>query len=143
MSRMGLNVVLGMQGDDEHYYKTHACAKHYGVHSGPEPLRHEFNAVVSMRDLWETYLPAFETLVVKGNVREVMCAYSAYEGEPCCASNRLLVDILRNRWGFDGMVVSDCDAINDFYVKGRHETHPDAAAASADAVLTGTDLECG
>ena len=96
-----------------------------------------------MRDLWETYLPAFETLVVKGNVREVMCAYSAYEGEPCCASNRLLVDILRNRWGFDGMVVSDCDAINDFYVKGRHETHPDAAAASADAVLTGTDLECG
>lgn len=75
MSRMGLNVVLGMQGDDEHYYKTHACAKHYGVHSGPEPLRHEFNAVVSMRDLWETYLPAFETLVVKGNVREVMCAY--------------------------------------------------------------------
>lgn len=143
MSKMGLNVVLGMQGDDEHYYKTHACAKHYGVHSGPEPLRHEFNAVVSMRDLWETYLPAFETLVVKGNVREVMCAYSAYEGEPCCASNRLLVDILRNRWGFDGMVVSDCDAINDFYVKGRHETHPDAATASADAVLTGTDLECG
>ncbi len=143
MSRMGLNVVLGMQGDDKHYYKTHACAKHYGVHSGPEPLRHEFNAVVSMRDLWETYLPAFETLVVKGNVREVMCAYSAYEGEPCCASNRLLVDILRNRWGFDGMVVSDCDAINDFYVKGRHETHPDAATASADAVLTGTDLECG
>ena len=86
MSRMGLNVVLGMQGDDEHYYKTHACAKHYGVHSGPEPLRHEFNAVVSMRDLWETYLPAFETLVVKGNVREVMCAYSAYEGEPCCVT---------------------------------------------------------
>ena len=120
--RMGVAVVKGLQGDDPKYFKTHACAKHYGVHSGPEPLRHEFNAVVSMRDLWETYLPAFETLVVKGNVREVMCAYSAYEGEPCCASNRLLVDILRNRWGFDGMVVSDCDAINDFYVKGRHET---------------------
>ena len=143
MSRMGLNVVRGMQGDDDKYYKTHACAKHYGIHSGPEPLRHEFNAVVSMRDLWETYLPAFETLVVDGNVREVMCAYSAYEGEPCCSSDRLLIDILRNRWGFDGLVVSDCDAINDLYVPGRHESHPDAATASADAVLSGTDLECG
>ena len=143
MSRMGLNVVKGMQGNDDKYYKTHACAKHYGVHSGPEPLRHEFNAVVPMRDLWETYLPAFETLVVDGNVREVMCAYSAYEGEPCCSSDRLLIDILRNRWGFDGIVVSDCDAINDLYVPGRHESHADAATASADAVLTGTDLECG
>lgn len=143
MSRMGLNVVKGMQGDDEKYYKTHACAKHYGVHSGPEPLRHEFNAVVSMRDLWETYMPAFETLVVDGNVREVMCAYSAYEGDPCCSNERLLIDILRNRWGFDGLVVSDCDAINDLYVPGRHESHEDAASASADAVLSGTDLECG
>ena len=143
MSRMGLNVVKGMQGDDDKYYKTHACAKHYGVHSGPEPLRHEFNAVVSMRDLWETYMPAFEALVVDGNVREVMCAYSAYEGDPCCSNERLLIDILRNRWGFDGLVVSDCDAINDLYVPGRHESHEDAASASADAVLTGTDLECG
>ena len=80
MSRMGLNVVLGMQGDDKDYFKTHACMKHYAVHSGPEPLRHQFNAVVSMRDLWETYLPAFKTAVVDGNVQEVMCAYSAYEG---------------------------------------------------------------
>ena len=143
LSRMGLNVVLGMQGNDKKYFKTHACAKHYAVHSGPEPLRHQFNAVVSMRDLWETYLPAFKTLVVEGNVQEVMCAYSAYEGDPCCASERLLVDILRNRWGYDAIILSDCDAINDFYVPGRHNTHPDAATADADAVLHGTDLECG
>ena len=143
MSRMGLNVVLGMQGDDKDYFKTHACMKHYAVHSGPEPLRHQFNAVVSMRDLWETYLPAFKTAVVDGNVQEVMCAYSAYEGDPCCANDRLLVDILRNRWGYKGIILSDCDAINDFYVPGRHGTHPDAATASADAVLHGTDLECG
>ena len=143
MSRFGLNVVLGMQGDDKDYFKTHACAKHYAVHSGPEPLRHQFDARVSMRDLWETYLPAFKTLVVEGNVQEVMCAYSAYEGDPCCTSERLLVDILRNRWGYDGIILSDCDAINDFYFPGRHNTHPDAATADADAVLHGTDLECG
>ncbi len=142
-SRMGVNVVLGMQGNDDKYFKTHACAKHYAVHSGPEPLRHQFNAVVSGRDLWETYLPAFKALVVEGNVQEVMCAYSAYEGDPCCANDRLLVDILRNRWGFDGILLTDCDAINDFFVPGRHNSHPDAATASADAVLHGTDLECG
>ena len=142
-SRMGVNVVLGMQGTDKDYFKTHACAKHYAVHSGPEPLRHQFNAVVSGRDLWETYLPAFKALVVEANVQEVMCAYSAYEGEPCCASDKLLVDILRNRWGYDGIILSDCDAIDDFYVPGRHNTHADAASASADAVLHGTDLECG
>ena len=142
-SRMGVNVVKGMQGTDTDYFKTHACAKHYAVHSGPEPLRHQFNAVVSGRDLWETYLPAFKALVVEGNVQEVMCAYSAYEGDPCCTSDRLLVDILRNRWGYKGIILSDCDAINDFYVPGRHNTHADAASASADAVLSGTDLECG
>ncbi|MCQ2157344.1 MAG: glycoside hydrolase family 3 C-terminal domain-containing protein [Bacteroidales bacterium] len=142
-SRMGVNVVRGMQGDDDDYFKTHACAKHYAVHSGPEPLRHQFNAVVSGRDLWETYLPAFKALVVEGNVQEVMCAYSAYEGEPCCASGTLLQDILRDKWGYDGIILSDCDAIDDFYVPGRHNTHADAASASADAVLHGTDLECG
>ena len=143
MSRMGVNVVKGMQGDDPDHYKTHACAKHYAVHSGPEPLRHQFNAVVSGRDLWETYLPAFKALVVEAGVQEVMCAYSAYEGEPCCANDRLLVDILRNRWGYDGIILSDCDAIDDFFVPGRHNTHADAATASTDAVLHGTDLECG
>ena len=143
MSQMGLNVVRGMQGDDKDYFKTHACVKHYAVHSGPEPLRHQFNAVTSMRDLFETYLPAFKTAVIEGNVQEVMCAYSAYEGDPCCANNRLLVEILRNRWGYNGIVLTDCDAIRDFYVPGRHDTHPDAATADADAVLHGTDLECG
>lgn len=140
---LGVQTVLGMQGNDDRYFKTHACAKHYAVHSGPEPLRHTYNASVSMRDLWETYLPAFKSLVKKGNVREVMCAYNRYEGKPCCTSDRLLVDILRRKWGYDAIVLTDCDAINNFYNKGQHETHPDPLSASVDAVLNGTDLECG
>ncbi len=140
---LGVQTVLGMQGTDDRYFKTHACAKHYAVHSGPEPLRHRYNATVSMRDLWETYLPAFKALVQKGNVREVMCAYNRYEGVPCCTSDRLLVDILRRKWGYDAIVLTDCDAINNFYNKGQHETHPDPLSASVDAVMNGTDLECG
>ena len=140
---LGVQNVLGMQGNDDKYFKTHACAKHYAVHSGPEPLRHSYDASVSMRDLWETYLPAFKALVQKGNVREVMCAYNRYEGEPCCTSDRLLVDILRRKWNYDGIVLTDCDAINNFYNKGQHETHPGPLEASVDAVLNGTDLECG
>lgn len=140
---LGVQTVLGMQGNDDRYFKTHACAKHYAVHSGPEPLRHTYDASVSMRDLWETYLPAFKALVTKGNVREVMCAYNRYEGIPCCTSDRLLVDILRRKWDYDGIVLTDCDAINNFYNKGQHETHPDPLSASVDAVLNGTDLECG
>ena len=140
---LGVQNVLGMQGNDDKYFKTHACAKHYAVHSGPEPLRHTYDASVSMRDLWETYLPAFKALVQKGNVREVMCAYNRYEGEPCCTSDRLLVDILRRKWGYDGIVLTDCDAINNFYNKGQHETHAGPLEASVDAVLNGTDLECG
>jgi len=140
---LGVQTVLGMQGNDDRYFKTHACAKHYAVHSGPEPLRHTYDASVSMRDLWETYLPAFKALVQKGNVREVMCAYNRYEGVPCCTSDRLLVDILRRKWDYDSIVLTDCDAINNFYNKGQHETHPDPLSASVDAVLNGTDLECG
>ena len=140
---LGVQNVLGMQGNDDKYFKTHACAKHYAVHSGPEPLRHTYDASVSMRDLWETYLPAFKALVQKGNVREVMCAYNRYEGIPCCTSDRLLVDILRRKWGYDGIVLTDCDAINNFYNKGQHETHAGPLEASVDAVLNGTDLECG
>ena len=142
-SVMGKAAVNGLQGDDPDYYKSHACAKHYAVHSGPESLRHSFNAVVSLRDLWETYLPAFEALVTEADVREVMGAYNRYDGEPCCSNDALLVDILRDRWDYQGMVVSDCGAISDFYRKGAHETHADAASASADAVITGTDVECG
>ncbi|MBO7570169.1 MAG: glycoside hydrolase family 3 C-terminal domain-containing protein [Bacteroidaceae bacterium] len=140
---LGVQTVLGMQGDDDKYLKTHACAKHYAVHSGPEPQRHSFNASVSMRDLWETYLPAFKALVKKGNVREVMCAYNRYEGVPCCTSDRLLVDILRRKWNYDAIVLTDCDAINNFYNRGQHETHKGPLEASVDAVLNGTDLECG
>ena len=140
---LGVQTVLGMQGNDSRYFKTHACAKHYAVHSGPEPLRHSMNVEPTNRDLWETYLPAFKALVKKANVREVMCAYQRFEGKPCCTSDRLLIDILRNKWGYDGLVVTDCDAINNFFNKGQHETHPDGLSASVDAVLNGTDLECG
>ena len=140
---LGVQTVLGMQGNDKRYYKTHACAKHYAVHSGPEPLRHSMNVEPTNRDLWETYLPAFKALVKKGNVREVMCAYQRFEGKPCCASDRLLIDILRNKWGYDAIVLTDCDAVNNFFNKGQHETHKDGLSASVDAVLNGTDLECG
>ena len=143
MSVLGVANVKGMQGDDKKYYKTHACAKHYAVHSGPESQRHRYDAVVSMRDLWETYLPAFKALVQEGNVQEVMCAYNRYEGVPCCASERLLINILREKWGYKAILLTDCDAINNFYNKNQHGTHPDAASASVDAVLNGTDLECG
>jgi len=143
--RMGLRVVKGLQGERANgYYKLHACAKHYAVHSGPEKTRHHFNIEdLPARDLWETYLPAFKTLVQQGDVQQVMCAYQRFEGDPCCGSNRLLHQILRDEWGFKGLVVSDCGAITDFWGKGRHEVSTDAAAASAKAVLSGTDVECG
>lgn len=145
--RMGVAVVKGLQGDDPNYMKTHACAKHYAVHSGPEWNRHEFDVEVSPRDLYLTYLPAFEALVKEANVQEVMCAYNRFEGKPCCSSDKLLIDILRNSWGYQHIILSDCGAIDDFWQKDkrtpRHETHPDAESASADAVLSGTDLECG
>ena len=142
-SVVGLQTVLGMQEKTGKYYKTHACAKHYAVHSGPEPLRHSMDVSVSMRDLWETYLPAFKTLVVDGDVREVMGAYQRYEGVPCTMSDRLLVDILRDKWDYDGLVVTDCDAINNYFNRGQHMTHPDPVHAAADALKHGTDLECG
>lgn len=146
-SVLGVEVVKGLQclDENEKYDKMHACAKHYAVHSGPEWNRHEFDAKnIKPRDLYETYLPAFEALVKEADVKEVMCAYNRFEGEPCCGSDELLISILREEWGYDGIVVSDCWAINDFYRKEHsHQTHPDAESASADAVLSGTDLECG
>ena len=143
--QMGMAVVRGLQGpEDTKYDKLHACAKHFAVHSGPEWNRHSFDAEnIDPRDLWETYLPAFKDLVQKAHVKEVMCAYNRFEGEPCCGSNRLLMQILRDEWGYKGIVVSDCGAISDFYRPGTHETHPDKEHASAAAVRTGTDLECG
>ena len=142
-SRLGVAAVKGLQGDDPDYFKTYACAKHFAVHSGPEWNRHSYDASVSARDLRETYLPAFKALVDEGNVRQVMCAYNAYEGDPCCGSSRLMLEILRDEWGYDGMVVSDCWGINDFYLPDNHGTHPTPESAAADAVIHSTDLECG
>jgi beta-glucosidase len=142
-ARMGVAAVKGLQGNDAKYFKSHACAKHYAVHSGPEWNRHKFDVTPSIRDLRETYLPAFESLVREANVREVMCAYNRVDHLPCCGSKPLLTDILRNEWKYKGIVVTDCGAINDFYAKGRHETHENASSASAHAVRSGTDLECG
>lgn len=144
-SLLGVAAVQGLQGPSGgEYDKIHACAKHFAVHSGPEWNRHSFDAKnIKQRDLYETYLPAFEALVKDGNVREVMCAYNRFEGDPCCGSDQLLMQILRRKWGFEGIVVADCGAIADFYKIGAHQTHADAAQASATAVRAGTDLDCG
>jgi beta-glucosidase len=138
---LGKNFVAGLQGDDKTYLKAAACAKHFAVHSGPESSRHTYNASVSNYDLWDTYLPAFHELVVNANVAGVMCAYNAFEGQPCCGNDIVLTDILRNQWKFTGYVTSDCWAIADFY--NHHKTHPDAAHAAADAVIHSTDVDCG
>ncbi|GAB2713091.1 glucan 1,4-alpha-glucosidase [Hymenobacter frigidus] len=138
--QLGSALVKGFQGDDPKYLKITACAKHFAVHSGPEPSRHVFNAQISDYDLWDTYLPAFRDLIVDAKVASVMCAYNAYAGQPCCGSDKLMNEILYNKWKFKGYVTSDCDGINDFWQ--HHKTDPDAATAAANAVLHGTDLEC-
>jgi len=142
-SVMGTQVVRGLQGpEDAKYRKLWACAKHYAVHSGPEYTRHTANLTdVSPRDLWETYMPAFKTLVKDAKVREVMCAYQRLDDEPCCGSQRLLQTILRDEWGFEYLVVSDCGAVSDFYES--HKSSSDAPHAAAKAVIAGTDVECG
>jgi len=140
-SMLAKSFVRGLQGEDPKYLKAAACAKHYAVHSGPEPSRHVFDVTPTKYDLWDTYLPAFRELVVNANVAGVMCAYNAYASQPCCGSDLLMTDILRNQWKFTGYVTSDCWAIDDFFK--NHKTHPDAAHASADAVLHGTDIDCG
>jgi beta-glucosidase len=140
-ANMGKAFVTGLQGNDPKYLMAAACAKHYAIHSGPEPSRHVFNVEVSDHDLWDTYLPAFRELVVNAKVAGVMCAYNAFKGQPCCGNDLLMNSILRNEWGFTGYVTSDCGAIDDFYM--RHKTHTDAESAAADAVLHGTDVECG
>ena len=145
-ARMGYAVVKGLQGPDSTKYdKLHACLKHYAVHSGPEGTRHQFNARdISWRDLAETYVYAFSDIISRIDVQEVMCAYNRFEDEPCCGSDQLLIQFLREKWGYKGLVVSDCGAIDDFWREGRHGTYlgdPDTAVARA--VRTGTDLECG
>ena len=142
--QLGMAVVRGLQGPaDARVQKAHACAKHFAVHSGPEWSRHTYDARVSERDLRETYLPAFKDLVTKAGVREVMIAYTRFRGVPCGLNDYLINTILRGEWGYEGLVVSDCWAISDVYVPGRHDYSPDAAHAVAAAIHTGTDLECG
>jgi len=145
--KMGQAVVNGLQGksDARGYDKLHACLKHYAVHSGPESTRHYADVSVSMQDLMETYLYAFENIVRTTDVQEIMGAYNRYDGKPCCASDQLLEFFLREKWGYKGLVVSDCGAITDFYSKNykSHNVFEDGASASANAVKTGTDLECG
>ena len=142
--RLGMAVVRGLQGpSDAPVLKAHACAKHFAVHSGPEWSRHSYNAEVSERDLRETYLPAFKDLVTKADVQEVMIAYNRFRGNPCGASDYLVNTILRGEWGYKGLITSDCWAVDDFFVPGRHEYSPDAVHAVAAALHNGTDLECG
>ena len=140
-SRLGVNFVEGMQGDDPDYLQAAACAKHFAVHSGPEDQRHYFNAEVNQQDLWETYLPAFRALVEEAGVEAVMGAYNRTNGEPCCGSKTLLKDILRGKWHFQGHVTSDCWAIKDFH-EGHMVTDGPVDSVSL-AVNNGCDLNCG
>ena len=139
-ARLGVAFVRGLQGKGK-YLKSAACAKHFAVHSGPEALRHEFDAQVSEKDLRETYLPAFEALVKEAKVEAVMGAYNRTNGEPCCGSKRLLADILRGEWGFEGHVVSDCWAISDFHM--HHMVTATAPESAALALKNGCDVNCG
>jgi beta-glucosidase len=139
-SRMGVALVKGLQGDDPAYLKVAACAKHYAVHSGPERLRHRFDAEVSQKDLWETYLPAFHALVSAG-VEAVMCAYNRTNGEACCGNTYLLQDVLRGQWGFRGHIVSDCDAVADIF--DGHKLAGSRMAAAVLALQRGVNLNCG
>ncbi|HRZ98237.1 MAG TPA: glycoside hydrolase family 3 N-terminal domain-containing protein, partial [Paludibacter sp.] len=141
-SRMGVSVVKGLQGPaDAKYKKLLACAKHFAVHSGPEWSRHSLNINnLDPRDLWETYLPAFKSLVQDADVRQVMCAYQRLDDEPCCGNTQLLQRILRDEWGYKYMVVADCGAVSDFYTS--HKVSSDAVHAASKGVWAGTDLEC-
>lgn len=142
-SRMGVSVVKGLQGpENAKYQKLLACAKHYAIHSGPEWSRHTLNLNnLDNRHIWETYMPAFKALVQQANVSQVMCAYHRQDDDPCCGSNHLLRRILRDEWGFNRVVVSDCGAIADFYTS--HKVSSDALHAAVKGVLAGTDVECG
>jgi beta-glucosidase len=142
-ARMGVAFVEGMQGDDPRYLKVAATAKHFAVHSGPEPERHRFDAKLSLKDMRETYLPAFKALVREAHVASVMCAYNSVNGEPACANQDLLFRFLRGEWGFRGYVVSDCDAVNNIWRPGEHHYVETPWAGAGVALRRGTDLECG
>ena len=140
-ARMGVSFVTGLQGDDPKYFKVISTPKHYAVHSGPEPDRHTFNAIIDNHDLYDTYLPAFEACIREGGAYSIMCAYNRFMGDACCGSPQLLRTILRDKWGFKGYIVSDCGAINDIFE--NHKVVATAPEAAAIAVKAGTDLECG
>lgn len=139
--QIGTAFVKGIQGNDPKYFKAIATAKHYVVHSGPEPDRHHFDAITSKKDMFDTYMPAFEALVKDAKVYSIMGAYNRTNGEACCASDYLLNDILRKQWGFDGYIVSDCGAIGDIYA--QHKLVATAPEAAAIAVKNGCELNCG
>ncbi len=138
--KLGVSFVKSMQGDNPTYFKTITTAKHFAVHSGPEPSRHEFDAKPTKKDLWETYLPAFKMLTQEGQVYSFMCAYNRLYGKPCCSDAFLLNDILRNKWGFKGFVATDCGAVYDFYM--FHKTAKDSVEAVAQAIKAGADNQC-
>ena len=139
-SRLGVKFVEGLQGDGP-VMKAAACAKHFAVHSGPEAIRHEFDAKVSLKDMWETYLPAFEALVTEADVESVMGAYNRTNGEPCCGHHYLMEEVLRGKWHFDGHFVSDCGAIKDFHE--NHKITKNARESAALALKRGCDVNCG
>jgi len=140
--RMAVNFINGLQGNDPRYFKTIATSKHYAVHSGPEFSRHIDNIYVNDRDLYETYLPAFKATIKEANVQSVMCAYNRFRDKPCCGSDILLSNILRNDFGFNGYIVSDCGAISDFYMKGHHNVVETPSQALGWSLSSGTDLNC-
>ncbi len=147
-AKMGAACVGGLQhGSNNGSLTAAACLKHFAVHSGPEGTRHQFDANISQRDLWATYLPAFEYIIDHSDVKQVMCGYNRLNGSPCCTNHELLVDILRNKWKYDGIVVTDCWALNDCWERDtvipRHKTHATAALAASDAFGSEVDLECG
>jgi beta-glucosidase len=141
--KLAISFIQGLQGNDPKYYKVIATPKHFAVHSGPESDRHRFNVDPSPHDLWDTYLPQFRMAIVDAKADSIMCAYNAVNKEPACGSKMLLIDILRHDWNFQGFVTSDCGAIDDFFRPNTHRTEPDAEHADRDALLAGTDTNCG
>jgi beta-glucosidase len=141
--QLGANFVRGLQGTDPRYFKVIATPKHFAVHSGPENVRHKFDVSPTPHDLWDTYLPQFRATIVDAKADSIMCSYNSVDGIPACGSKTLLVDILRHDWNFKGFVTSDCGAIDDFFRPNTHQTEPDAEHADRDALLAGTDTNCG
>ncbi len=140
---LGVRFIEGLQGSDPKYFKVIGTPKHFAVHSGPESTRHQANIDPSPHDLWDTYLPQFRAAIVDAKADSIMCAYNAVNGQPACGSKFLLVDVLRNSWKFNGFVTSDCGAVDDFFKPNTHMTEQDAEHADRDALLAGTDTNCG